>query len=93
VPVACYGVVLLGAAVAYTILVTALVTKHGKDSPLAKAVGRDGKGKVSMLIYAVAVPLAFVNVAIACALYASVALMWLVPDLRIERVLDHDQAH
>jgi uncharacterized membrane protein len=90
-PVACYGVVLFGAAIAYTILATALVAKHGKDSALAKAIGHDRKGKLSLLIYAAAVPLAFVNVAIAGALYGCVALIWLVPDLRIERVLDHDQ--
>jgi uncharacterized membrane protein len=89
-PVACYGVVLFGAAIAYTILANVLVTKHGKDSALAKALGRDGKGKLSLLLYALAIPLAFVHVGIAGALYVSVALIWLVPDLRIERVLNHE---
>ena len=89
-PVACYGVVLIGAAIAYTILSRALIIKHGKDSALARAIGRDGKGRLSLLLYAVAIPLAFVHVAIAGTLYVSVALIWLVPDLRIERVLNHD---
>ncbi|MGE0115505.1 MAG: TMEM175 family protein [Steroidobacteraceae bacterium] len=86
-PVACYGIVLLGAAIAYTILAHALVTRHGKDSPLARALGNDRKGKLSLLMYAAAVPLAFVSVWLAGALYVAVALIWLVPDLRIERVL------
>ncbi len=86
-PVACYGIVLLGAAIAYYILAHALIARHGKDSVLARAIGSDFKGKISPLCYAAAIGLAFVNVWLSCALYVAVALMWLVPDLRIERVL------
>jgi uncharacterized membrane protein len=87
VPVACYGVVLLCSGVAYYILVRALLAVHPSDSVLAKAVGNDVKGRISVLIYAVAIALAFVRPWMACALYISVAIMWLVPDKRIERVL------
>ena len=86
-PVALYGVVLLLAAVAYFILVRTLIATHGKESVLAAAVGRDFKGKVSVLIYAVAIPLAFVNSWVAGALYVVVAMVWFVPDRRIERSL------
>ena len=87
VPVAVYGIVLLLAACAYFVLVRALVAQHGDDSALARAIGRDVKGKISVLLYAAAVPLAFVSPWIACALYVVVAIIWLVPDRRIERVL------
>ncbi len=87
IPVASYGVILLGAAIAYYILVRALIRRHGKDSTLAKAIGDDRKGKISLVIYIVAIPLAFVNGLIASALYVLVALMWLVPDRRIERLV------
>jgi uncharacterized membrane protein len=86
-PVALYGVVLLLAAVAYFILTRALIPLHGRDSVLATALGRDFKGKVSMLIYVAAIPLAFVSSWFACALYLLVAVMWLVPDRRIEKTL------
>ncbi len=86
-PVAGYGIVLLGAAIAYYILAHALIARHGKDSVLAQALGNDFKGKISPLFYAAAIGLAFVNVCLSCALYVGVALMWLVPDLRIERVM------
>jgi uncharacterized membrane protein len=89
-PVACYGIVLLCAGIAYYILAHALIAYHGKDSTLAIALGKDFKGKISPLLYATAIGLAFVNVGLACAIYVGVALMWLVPDLRIERVLNHD---
>jgi len=89
-PVACYGVVLLGAGVAYYILAHALIARHGKDSTLARALGNDFKGKISPLLYAAAIGLAFVNVWLSCALYVGVALIWLGPDLRIERVLNHE---
>ncbi len=87
VPVAVYGVALLCPAVAYYVLVRALLAHHEKDSALAKAIGDDFKGKVSVAIYAVAIPLAFVRWWIACALYVLVAIVWLVPDRRIERAL------
>jgi uncharacterized membrane protein len=86
-PVAAYGGVLLCAAVAYFVLTRALLSAHGKDSKLAKALGNDFKGKVSMLIYAAAIPLAFVHPLLSCLLYVLVAIMWLVPDRRIEKVL------
>jgi uncharacterized membrane protein len=84
VPTAVYGGVLILAAIAYTILVMTLLAEHGPDSRLARALGRDVKGKLSIVIYAAAIGLAFVNHWIAHALYVCVALMWLVPDRRIE---------
>ncbi len=86
-PVAVYGVVLLLAGFAYFILTRALIAHHGTDSPLAIAVGRDRKGKLSLLIYAAAVLIAFVEPLVSCGLYALVAVMWLVPDRRIETTL------
>src|SRR6266446_2996238 len=87
VPAALYGVVLLFAAIAYFILAKLLVSLHGRDSVIRVALGRDFKGKVSMVIYLVAVPLAFVRSWMACALYILVAVMWLVPDRRIEKTI------
>jgi uncharacterized membrane protein len=86
-PVALYGLVLLMAAVSYTLLVRALVARHGKDSLLSKAIGSDVKGNLSLAAYVLAILVASTNRWIACALYVAVALVWLVPDLRIERVL------
>ena len=86
-PVALYGAVLLLAAIAYTILFRVLVALHGKDSVLGTALGRDFKGKVSLGIYLVAIPLALVNSWLACALYVMVAVMWLIPDRRIEKTM------
>ena len=83
-PVALYGAVLLSAAVAYLILSRALISLHGRDSILATAVGRDFKGKISILIYGVAIPLSFLQSWLAVGLYILVAVMWLVPDRRIE---------
>ncbi|MSO20894.1 MAG: DUF1211 domain-containing protein [Acidobacteria bacterium] len=86
-PVALYGMVLLLSGIAYFILARALTAHHGTDSRLAVALGRDFKGKLSIAIYAVAVPLSFVNPWIAFALYTLVALMWFIPDRRIENTL------
>lgn len=86
-PVAFYGTVLLFAAIAYFILTRTLISHHGKDSTLAIALGRDFKGKVSVVIYALAIVLSFVNSWFAFLLYVLVALMWLVPDRRIERAM------
>jgi len=86
-PTACYGAALLMAALAYTILVRVIIGHHGKDSKVARAIGSDAKGNVSLAMYAAAIPLAFVHTAIADALYAGVAVIWLVPDRRIERQL------
>ena len=87
-PTAAYGSVLLLAAIAYTILTSAIVAHEGPQSKLAVAVGADRKGKVSLLAYVLAIPLAFVNPWISVALYVIVALIWLVPDRRIEAVLE-----
>ena len=87
VPTAVYGVVLLLAGVAYYVLQSTIIAQQGPGSLLASAVGRDWKGKVSPVIYLSAVPLAFVSPWIANGMYALVALLWLVPDRRIERAL------
>ncbi len=87
VPVAFYGVVMLGAAIAYFILAHALIALHGRSSALANALGRDFKGKVSVVIYAAAILLSFLNPWIACGLYVLVAVMWLIPDRRIEKTI------
>jgi uncharacterized membrane protein len=86
-PTAVYGFVLLMAAVAFTILQSVLVAAQGPDSRLAAALGSDAKGKVSLALYMAAIPLAFVNQWISDALYVAVALLWLVPDPRIESKL------
>lgn len=86
-PTALYGGVLLLAAIAYYILTRALIALHGADSALAAAVGRDAKGKLSVLIYMAGIALAFVHPALACGLYLLVAVIWLVPDRRIARTL------
>ena len=87
VPVALYGVVLFCSAIAYYILSRLLIAQHGRNSEIALALGRDFKGKVSLAIYASAIPLALVEAWIACGLYVLVAVMWLIPDRRIEIVL------
>jgi TMEM175 potassium channel family protein len=86
-PTAAYGTVLLMAAIAYYILQRTIMARQGPDSVLAEAVGCDWKGKLSPVIYFLAILLAFVNSWIAAALYVAVALLWLIPDRRIERVL------
>jgi uncharacterized membrane protein len=83
-PVALYGVVLLMSGTAYYILERTLIAGHGPDSSLARAMGSDFKGVASIVIYAAAIVLAFVNPWIACALYVFVAGMWFIPDRRIE---------
>ena len=84
IPTAIYGGVLFAAGVAYYVLQSAIIADQGAGSKLATAVGRDLKGKISPVLYAVAIPLAFVREWIADAIYVAVALMWLVPDPRIE---------
>ena len=83
-PTAAYGTVLLLGAIAYYILQTTIIAVQGHDSDLAGAIGRDVKGKISPAIYAVAIPAAFLDRWIAVGLYVVVALMWLVPDRRLE---------
>lgn len=87
VPTALYGAVLLLGAMAYAILQRAILAGEPRDSALATAIGHDWKGKISLALYAVAIPLAFVHPAIAGALYVAVAIMWLIPDTRIERAV------
>lgn len=87
-PTAVYGAVLLFSAIAYTILQTTIIKQLGSDSQLAHAVGRDRKGKASMILYILALLLVFLNRWIAFGIYILVALMWLVPDRRIETKLN-----
>ncbi|HET9160657.1 MAG TPA: TMEM175 family protein [Caulobacteraceae bacterium] len=87
IPVAAYGGVLVMAAVAYTILATLLVRHEGPDSTLAKAFGADVKGKVSLALYATGIALSFVRPWLGIACYVIVAVIWFIPDRRIERVL------
>ena len=86
-PMALYGVVLLLAAIAYFILQQTIIASQGTDSILKKAIGHDLKGKISPILYAAAIPAAFCKPWFAGAIYVFVALIWLVPDRRIERVL------
>lgn len=86
-PVALYGIILFFDGAAFYILAQALIGLHGSDSDLAIALGDDIKGRASVVIYAVAIPLAFFNSLIACAIYVLVAIMWLIPDRRIEKTL------
>jgi len=86
-PTATYGAVLLMAAIAYFILQKTIIAQQGQDSLLAKALGSDLKGKLSPVAYVAGIPLAFVNPWISTGLYLAVALAWLIPDQRIERVL------
>jgi len=83
-PTAAYGIVLASAAISYTILERLIIAANGRDSGLALAIGKERKGTLSILIYLAAIALAFVAAWIAIALYVAVALLWLVPDRRIE---------
>lgn len=89
-PMMLYGIVLLMAGIAYVILQNLIIKKHGPNSILKKAVGKDFKGKISPFLYIIAIICANFNVVISGALYISVALMWLIPDKRIERILDNE---
>ena len=86
-PTALYGFILFMAGTAYWILLRVLISVEGKESMLARAVGRDSKGKLSVVLYALAVPMAFINRWIAQSLYVLVTLIWLIPDRRIERMM------
>lgn len=86
-PVAAYGVILLLSAIAYYILTLVLVAHHGPDSAIAHAIGRDIKGKLSIGIYLTGISLAFVHPYAGCGLYLVVAVMWLIPDRRIESAM------
>jgi uncharacterized membrane protein len=87
-PTALYGLVLLMASVSFWILQLAIIAKHGRDSILASALGNNNKGKLSVLLYAIAVPSAFIYQALAGVIYIFVALVWLIPDRRIEREIE-----
>jgi len=93
IPTAGYGVVLLFAGLAYYLLQTTIISSQGPSSKLRQAIGRDVKGRISPIVYLLAIPLAFVNRWIAIALYVLVALMWFVPDRRLERAVDGVQTH
>jgi uncharacterized membrane protein len=86
-PVAAYGIVLLMAGLAYFILTRVLIAQHGTDSTLARALGSDFKGKLSLFLYALAIPIALELPGLACALYALVAVIWLIPDRRMENAV------
>jgi uncharacterized membrane protein len=88
-PTAVYGIILLMPAIAYYLLQKAIIRKHGTHSVLANALGKDIKGKISPIFYIAGIALAFVNPWLAIAIYVLVAVIWLVPDRRIEEVL-HD---
>ena len=92
-PTAGYGVILLAAAVSYTLLQNRIIALEGHSSKLAQAVGGDSKGKASMALYLAAVGLAFVHPLIADAIYVVVAMIWLVPDQRIEKRIVHEGSH
>jgi uncharacterized membrane protein len=89
-PVALYGVILLMAAVAYYILQTRIIKNHGSDSILARAIGKDIKGKISPILYLLAIGSTWINGWIAGGIYILVALIWLVPDRRIEIILKNE---
>jgi uncharacterized membrane protein len=91
VPTALYGVILVMAAVAYTILQNTIVTAHDRNSALRAALGSDRKGKFSIVFYIAAITLAFVNQWLSDALYVFVALMWLIPDRRMEHALEKER--
>lgn len=86
-PVVTYGVVLLFSAISYYLLCHLLICHHGRDSVLARAINSDFKGKISLILYVAALPLAFVHPWIACGVYCLVAVIWLVPDRRIETTI------
>lgn len=87
VPQALYGVILLMSAVAYSILQLLILKVHGKESVLYNAIGKDYKGKISLVLYAIAIPLCFINTLISFSIYFVVALLWIIPDKRIEQAL------
>jgi uncharacterized membrane protein len=87
-PVALYGGVLIMNALAYTVLMTLLIRHEGPDSALARAMGRDVKGKASLALYATAIAMAFVQPIVSLGLYVTVAAIWFIPDRRVERNLE-----
>jgi uncharacterized membrane protein len=90
-PVVLYGFVLIMNAIAYSLLITALLRHHGHDSLLGRAIGKDWKGKLSIVIYATAIGLSFLNSWLGFSLYVVVACIWFTPDTRIERTIVHEE--
>jgi uncharacterized membrane protein len=86
-PVAAYAIVLLGCALAYTLLTLSLLSLHEPGSKLAQAIGHDGKGKVSLALYVVAFVFSFVVPWVSVAIFVAVAIIWVVPDKRVERLI------
>jgi len=86
-PVAAYAIVLLGCAIAYTLLTLSLLALHGPGSQLAQAIGNDRKGKLSLAAYVIALALSFVVPWVSIALFVAVAIIWFIPDRRVERVI------
>lgn len=92
-PVALYGVVLLGAAVAFVVLTRVLIAHHEQDSLIVRAIGNDFKGRVSLACYVTAIAFTFLNRWISCALYVAVAILWLIPDRRIEKKITTEEGY
>ncbi len=90
-PMMLYGIILLMNAIAYFILQNAIIASHGKDSVLSKAVGKDVKGKISLVLYLIAVVLTQFYTLISGILYIIVAILWLIPDKRIEKTLEQEK--
>ncbi len=91
-PTALFGFILFMAGVAYALLVKCLVALHGHDSAFGKAIGSDWKGKLSLLLYAIGIAVSLVNGWISLAMYAIVAIIWFIPDRRMERILKDNEA-
>ena len=90
-PVVLYGIILLMNAIAYTLLSKTLIQNHGKNEKLARAFGKDEKGKLSILLYTLGIIAAFLNQAIAMAFYTTVAVIWFIPDKRIEKTVLNEE--
>ncbi|HZS47061.1 MAG TPA: TMEM175 family protein [Blastocatellia bacterium] len=88
-PTAVYGIIMMMSAIAYTILLRTIIAQEGPDSKLAKAIGKDSKGYLSLACYIISIPAAFINPWISDILFILVALIWLIPDRRIESRLNH----
>jgi uncharacterized membrane protein len=92
-PVVLYGIVLIMNAIAYTILAAMLMKREGKESRISRAFGRDRKSKLCVLIYAVAIGAAFITTTISLMLYLLVAVIWFIPDMRIEKILTDSEQY
>mgnify|MGYP001555834380 FL=1 len=90
-PVALYGIILLMCAISYTLLLFELIRLHGKDSLLATSIGKDSKGKISVIFYILGIMVSFYNPWISVGLYFIVAIIWFIPDMRIEKRLKNEE--